>query len=42
MTLKPGTDIRQLIGELGMQGVVSTTYQEVDPDVEDVFMKKMK
>jgi ABC-type multidrug transport system ATPase subunit len=42
LTLKPGSDINELVTDLEMHGVGNTTWVEVDPNVEDVFMKKMK
>ncbi|HSF44847.1 MAG TPA: ABC transporter ATP-binding protein [Chitinophagaceae bacterium] len=42
MTLKPGADINVLVSELEKQGVGQLNYHLAEPDVEDVFMKKMK
>jgi drug efflux transport system ATP-binding protein len=42
LTLQPGSDINELISDLGKNGVSGVSWLEVDPDVEDVFMKKMK
>ena len=42
LTLKQGADIKELISDLEIPGVGKTTWLEVEPNVEDVFMKKMK
>jgi ABC-type multidrug transport system ATPase subunit len=42
LTLKPGSDIHELVADLEMHGVGKSAWYKVDPNVEDVFMKKMK
>jgi ABC-2 type transport system ATP-binding protein len=42
LTVKSGVDISELISELEMQGAGNMVYHQVQPNVEDVFMKKMK
>ena len=42
LTLKQGADIKELVSDLEIPGVGKTTWLEVEPNVEDVFMKKMK
>lgn len=42
LTLIPGADINEMAADLEVHGVGKTTWHEVNPNVEDVFMKKMK
>jgi ABC-type multidrug transport system ATPase subunit len=42
LTLHPGSDINEMVTDLEMLGISKSTWLEVEPNVEDVFMKKMK